>query len=321
MKLIVQIPCLNEAETLPLVLRSIPASIPGIEVIETLVIDDGSTDGTAEIARREGVDHIIRNRSNLGLAQSFRRGIEESLLRGADIVVNMDGDNQYKGEEIEKLIEPIIQGRADLVVGDRQTDQIPHFTPLKRILQKIGSAVVRRLSGTEVRDTVSGFRAFSREAAIKLTILSYYSYTLESILQARFKGLTLSNVTIQTNPKTRESRLMRNLRSYLTFSGATIIRVFTMYNPLRVFLQIGIPLLLLGVLADIRFIYYLITEGGRGHVQSLILGAVLSLSGVFVILAGLLADLIQFNRRLLEEAVERLRRLELKVASKDDAIS
>jgi len=311
MKLIVQIPCFNEAETLPVVLKGIPSSIAGIDSIETLVIDDGSTDGTSDIARAGGVDHVIRNTKNLGLAFSFRRGLDICLKHGADIIVNIDGDNQYKGSEIPRLIEPLLKKRADIVIGDRQTSSIPHFSPLKKLLQILGSKIVRHMSNTKVQDTVSGFRAFSKDAALRLTILSNYTYTLESILQAQTKGLAIENILIETNPKTRESRLMKNLSSYLTFSGATLIRVFTMYNPLRVFVTIGSSFLVIGSIVGARFVYYYLTVGGAGRVQSLIFASICITVGMTIILVGLLADLIQFNRRLLEDVLERVRRLEL----------
>jgi glycosyltransferase involved in cell wall biosynthesis len=310
-KLIVQIPCFNEEATLPKVISSLPYSIPGISSIETLVIDDGSTDRTAEVARELGVTHVLRNSSNLGLALTFRRCLDESVRRGADIIVNIDGDNQYDARDIPSLIEPLVAGRADIAIGDRRTDTIEHFSATKRILQKVGSAVVRLLSDTAVRDTVSGFRAFTRDAALKLTILSYYTYTLESILQARTKGLTLVNVPVRTNPKERESRLMKSLRSYLAFSATTIIRTFTMYHPLRVFLGTGAILCSVGSLLALRFLHFYLTEGGQGKVQSLIFAAILLIGGLLVIVLGVIADLIQFNRRLLEDVLERVRRLEL----------
>lgn len=312
MKLVIQIPCHNEAETLPVVIAGIPKSIPGIAGIEIVVIDDGSNDKTGEVARNLGVHHVIRNISRLGLARTFRSGVDHSLRCGADIIVNMDGDNQYKGSDIPRLIEPILSGSADMVIGDRQTDTIQHFSPSKKFLQRFGSSIIRKLSRTDVSDAVSGFRAMSRAAALKLTILSNYTYTLEAILQAHSKGFTIKNVLIETNPKTRESRLIKDLRTYLAFSLATIIRVFTMYNPLRVFIDIGAVFVFAGVMLSARFLYYYLTSGGAGHLQSLIFAAVCMIAGVSIILGGILADLIQFNRRLLEDILERLRKLELR---------
>jgi glycosyltransferase involved in cell wall biosynthesis len=312
MKLIIQIPCYNEADTLPQVLQDLPREIPGVSSIETLVIDDGSSDGTSEVAKGLGVTHVVRNVRNLGLAFTFRRGIDAALAHGADIIVNLDGDNQYKGSQIPALIRPILEGRADMVVGDRQTDTIPEFSALKKFLQRLGSAVIRRLSHTNVSDTTSGFRAFSREAALKLTILSNYTYTHEAILQAPSKGLTIVNVRIDTNPKTRPSRLMRGVIDYLVFSVASIVRIFAMYNPLRVFLALGSVCVLFGSLLTLRFLYFYFTAGGVGKIQSLIIAAIAVITGSMIILVGIIADIIQFNRRLLEDILERIKRIENK---------
>lgn len=310
MKLIVQIPCYNEATTLPLVMAALPKSIPGIATIETQVIDDGSKDGTAEVARALGVTHIIRNKRNLGLAHTFRKGLSAALSYGADIVVNLDGDNQYNAAEIPRLLAPLLAEEADVVIGSRDISSIRHFSPTKKLLQHIGSWVVRRFSGTEVRDATSGFRAFNREALLSLTILSNYTYTLESILQVNAKGLTIVDVPISVNPKTRESRLIPDLRTYLTFSAATIIRVFTMYNPLKVFIDIGVILIFLGVAIVARFLYFYLSSGAAGLIQSLIFAAVFIIAGIMTILVGLMADIIQFNRRLLEELIGRVRTIE-----------
>lgn len=311
MKLLIQIPCLNESETLPLVFQGLPRHIEGISEIETLIIDDGSTDETSTVAKQLGATHIIRNTTTLGLAHTFRRGLDYCLSCGADIIINMDGDNQYPGTEIEKLLVPILEKRADIVIGDRQTNQIAEFSAFKKLLQREGSRVVRILSKTAIRDVTSGFRAFTRDAAIKLTVLSNYTYTLESILQAPSKGLAITDVTITTNPKTRESRLMSSIRSYLAFSVATIIRIFTMYNPFRVFFSLGSICLGIGMIVGLRFVYYYITTGGHGKVQSLILAAIALVTGAMILLVGMIADLIQFNRRLSEDILERVKRLEL----------
>ena len=316
MKLIVQIPCYNEAQTLPLVLAELPKQIEGISSIETLVVDDGSQDGTAAAARALGVSHVLCNVRNLGLAFTFRKALDAALARGADIIVNIDGDNQYKASQIPLLIRPILEGKADMVVGDRQTHLVAEFSSLKRLLQRIGSAVVRRLSNTRVSDTTSGFRAFSRDAAFKITILSNYTYTHEAILQAPSKGLTIANVVVSTNPKTRESRLMRSIRGYVAFSMASILRVFAMYNPLRVFLEIGGLLLLIGGALGARFLYFYLTEGGAGKLQSLVVAAISLIMGSTIVLVGIMADIIQFNRRLLEDILERVKRLEHDVLSR-----
>ena len=312
MKLVIQIPCFNEAETLPATLAGIPTTIDGISSISILIIDDGSTDGTAEVAKKHGVTNIVRNTSNLGLAQSFRRGIDSCLQLGADVIVNMDGDNQYKGSDIPELIKPILLKKADVVVGDRDTDSISEFSTLKKFLQRFGSFVLRRLSSTPVRDATSGFRAFSRDAAIKLTILSNYTHTHEAILQARSKNLVFENVCVTVNPKTRQSRLMTGIRSYLVTSAVSILRVFTMYHPLKIFLSVGLIFMLCGAGLVGRFIYFYLTAGGAGKIQSLIIAAILLIGGISIILVGVLADVIQFNRRLLEDILERLKRLELK---------
>lgn len=311
MKLIVQIPCFNEEHTLPQTVADIPKKIDGIDRIEVLVIDDGSSDRTVETARELGVQHIVRNKKNIGLARTFRRGLDACLRAGADIIVNTDGDNQYAGADIAKLVQPIIEGRADMVIGDRQTSQIAHFSRAKKLLQWLGSGIVRKLAGIWVPDTVSGFRAFSREAAIRTNVVSSFSYTIETVIQAGKKDIVVVSVPVSTNRKTRESRLFKSIPSFIERQVSTIVRMYAMYQPLRVFFYIGSILIVLGLIPILRFLYFYFTAGGEGHIQSLILGGVLLIMGFIAYLAGLVADLISFNRQLLEMTLEKVKRLEL----------
>ena len=311
MKLIVQIPCYNEEETLPQTVADIPREIEGIDEIEILIIDDGSTDRTVEVARELGVDHIVRNKINMGLARTFRRGIEACLHHGADIIVNTDGDNQYAGSNIPKLVQPILEGRADMVIGDRQTAKIEHFSRGKKLLQWLGSGVVRKLAGVWVPDAVSGFRAFSRDTAIQLNIVSPFSYTIETVIQAGKKDIAVTSVPVSTNPKTRESRLFTSIPKFIERQVSTIVRMYAMYQPMKVFFYIGTFLTVLGLIPIIRFIYFYFTSGGAGHLQSLVLGGVLLMMGFIAYLIGLVADLIGFNRQLIEMTLEKVRRMEL----------
>mgnify|MGYP001077807621 CR=1 FL=1 len=310
MKLIVQIPCYNEEQTLPLTVKDIPRQIDRVDQVEILIIDDGSTDRTVQIAKEIGVDHIVKNTCNKGLARTFLAGLDASLRLGADIIVNTDGDNQYKGQDIPKLIAPILKGQADIVVGDRQADKIPHFSASKKKLQKIGSLVVRLLSETDVPDAVSGFRAFSKEAAMQMNIVSPYSYTIETLIQAGKKQLAVTSVPIGTNPKTRESRLFKSIPKFLERSVTTMIRMYTMYQPLRVFFYISCLCILGGLIPSVRFlVYHFMGEGG--HIQSLILAAILFIVGFQVLVVGLVADVISFNRQLIEETLLRVKHIEL----------
>ncbi|MDH5197656.1 MAG: glycosyltransferase family 2 protein, partial [Gemmatimonadota bacterium] len=310
-KLIIQIPCFNEAETLPETVRQLPHTFPGIDIVEYLVLDDGSTDGTADVARRLKIHHVVRHTTNRGLATGFMTALEASLRAGADIIVNTDADNQYRADHIAHLIEPIVAGRADLVVGDRGVTSLDHFSPLKRRLQSLGSWVVGRASGLRTPDATSGFRALTRDAAMRTLVLSDYSYTLETLIQAGTSKLSVEFVPVGVNPQSRPSRLMRSITHYIKNSTVTIVRAYAMYGPLRVFTVLGAALIGLGMIPGFRFLY-LFSIGQRvGHVQSLILGAVLLITGFQVLLIGLLADLMAFNRKILEETIYRLRRLEM----------
>ncbi|MCL4459602.1 MAG: glycosyltransferase family 2 protein [Chloroflexi bacterium] len=311
MKLIVQIPCYNEEQTLPFVVASIPREIPDVDQVEVLVVDDGSTDHTAEVARQLEVDHIVRHVGNKGLAAAFQSGLDACLKLGADIIVNTDGDNQYPQEEIPRLIRPIIAGEAEIVVGDRQTGKSAQFSLPKKLLQAIGSWTVRKASHTAVPDAPSGFRAFSREAALRLNVISKYTYTLETLIQAGTQRMVVAHIPITTHEQLRESRLIKGLWGYLKESAATIIRVYAMYEPLKVFFYLGLFLCLIGAAGVGRFLYYYFTGTGAGHVQSLILAAVFLIVGFQVFLIGLLADLIAANRRLLEEILYKVRNLEV----------
>jgi glycosyltransferase involved in cell wall biosynthesis len=313
MKLIVQIPCFNEEETLAQTIADLPRHIDGIDRVEVLVIDDGSTDRTGEVARRAGADHIVRHLRNQGLARAFRTGLDACLGLGADLIVNTDADNQYAGAAIPELVRPILEGRADIVLGDRRPGHLPHFSAGKRRLQSLGSRVVRRLSrfsASEVPDAVSGFRALSRAAALKLNIASSFSYTIEMLIQAGHERMAVASVPVAVNPRTRASRLFRSVPQFLAQSLVTMVRTYTMYKPLRVFTGLGIAFVLAGSVPVIRFLVYYLMGEGTGKVQSLVLGGVLLIFGFVSLLIGVIADLIAFNRSLLETVLEKVRRLE-----------
>jgi glycosyltransferase involved in cell wall biosynthesis len=310
MKLFIQIPCYNEEATLPLVVGSIPRDIAGVDEVRILVVNDGSTDRTVEVARELGVDYIVSHRGNRGLAATFQTGLDTCLQLGADIIVNTDGDNQYPQAEIPRLIEPILRGEADMVVADRQTDQISHFSPQKKALQRAGSWMVRRLAGADVADAPSGFRAFTREVAERLNVVSTYSYTLDTLIQVGRGRLKIANVAVTTNAKTRESRLMRGTLDYLGNSFATLLRVYAMYESLKVFFLFGAFFILVGSAFVARWMFYYFQGEGEGKVQSLVLAASLLVIGFGTLAMGLLANLIGSNRRLLEMLLYRVKRIE-----------
>lgn len=307
-KVIIQIPCYNESATLPGTLRDLPRSLPGVDVVEWLVIDDGSTDDTSDVARANGVRHIVRFDRNRGLAAAFAAGLEASIKAGADIVVNTDADNQYRAADIEALVTPILERRAEIVIGDRRVGSLPNFSWLKRRLQVLGSWVLGRAAELEIPDATSGFRALSRDAALRTLVLSNYSYTLETLIQAGARRAAVLSVPIGINPQTRPSRLMRSIPEYIRKSTVTIVRAYAMYQPLRVFVTLGSILILLGLLPGFRFLYFYVSGNRVGHVQSLILAAVLIIVGFQIVLIGLVADVLASNRKLLEEVVYRLRR-------------
>ncbi|MGH7411440.1 MAG: glycosyltransferase family 2 protein [Candidatus Methylomirabilis sp.] len=311
MKLIIQIPCFNEEQTLAETLRDIPRRIPGVDIVEVLVLDDGSTDRTVEVAKQAGADHIISLGQHQGLARAFMAAIGASLRLGADLIVNTDGDNQYHGRDIQTLIAPILEGQAEMVIGDRQIDALDHFSPVKKFLQKVGSWVVRQASNTGIPDTTSGFRAYSKHAALRLTVFSDFTYTLETIIQAKHKGIQVTHVPVRTRADGRPSRLLKSNWDYLIRSIGTIVRVYAMYRPLAVFSAIGSVMLLTGFAISIRFLYYYVQGAGGGKLQSLILSAVLILLGFQTLMIGLLSDLVSANRRLLEDVLFRLKWLTL----------
>lgn len=312
MKLIIQIPCYNEADTLPQTVADLPQTIPGIDCIETLIVDDGSQDETVAVAQACGVTHIVRHPQNLGLAQAFQTGLDACLQRGADIIVNTDADNQYPGRYILDLVAPIVRGEAEIVIANRQVTNIEHFSPLKKMLQLLGSWTVRTVSGTNVPDAPSGFRAYSQEAALRLTILTRYSYTLETIIQAGKLGLALQSVPIVTNETKRPSRLQRSMWHFIKAQGGTIIRLYAFYEPLRTFTYLALPFLLVGSGTWLRFLIIYVNKGGyAGLLQSLTIGTGLFIVGVLILMLGILADIIGKHRQLTQETLYRLKKLEL----------
>jgi glycosyltransferase involved in cell wall biosynthesis len=313
MHLIIQIPCFNEATTLPQVISNLPKTLPDVHQLEVLVVDDGSTDNTSTLARQLGVQHVIRHAQNRGLAVPFQTGLVTSLHLGADIIVNTDGDNQYPGDQIPRLIQPILQGQADVVIGDRQTQTITHFSPVKKALQHWGSWVVRLASGTNVPDATSGFRAYSREAALRLSVLTHYTYTLETIIQAGKKGLVVAHVPIQVNGPLRESRLIKSNWSYIKHSAATIVRLYALYEPFRTFMYLSLPFLVVGLvlLGRFGFLYLMGMSGIARNIQSVAVGGTSLIIGFLLIMLGIIGDLIATNRMLTEEMLYRLKRQEL----------
>ncbi len=308
MKLIIQIPCLNEAKTLGIALAELPRSVPGIDKVEILIVDDGSSDDTVAVARAAGVDHIVRHPANFGLARAFMTGLDASLKLGADIIVNTDADNQYCAADIPALVAPILEGRAEYVIGTRPIARIEHFSPVKKFLQKLGSYVVRRISGTRVEDAPSGFRALSRDAAMRMNVFNRYTYTLETIIQAGYKNIPILCVPVRVNADLRPSRLVKSIPRYIQRSIFTMIRIFVVYRPFKFFFSIGTVFFLVGFLLGCRFLWHWLAGGGRGMTQSLILAAVLMLMGTVFSMMAFIADLLSVNRQLLEDIQYRQRR-------------
>ncbi|MEP2737178.1 MAG: glycosyltransferase family 2 protein [Erythrobacter sp.] len=318
-KLIIQIPCLNEADSLPATIAKLPRSIPGVDVIELLIIDDGSSDDTAGVATRWGVQHIVTHRRNQGLAAAFQNGVRRALAEGADIIVNTDADGQYEGEDIAKLVAPVLAGEADIVVGDRGVADNAHFGPFKRKLQRLGSFIVRRLSGTEITDAVSGFRAFSRDAAQRLTITTEFSYTTDMLIQAGRKRMAVIGVPIRTHATLRPSRLFTSIPNFIMNQGVTMARAYTTYKPLRAFVGAGMVIAALGALPILRFVWFYLTGNGDGHIQSLVIGSALLVVGVLLGILGVLADLVASNRKLIEANLLEMRQLRDKLEAQDAA--
>lgn len=311
MKVFVQIPCLNEEETLPAVLASIPRTVPGVDELEILVIDDGSSDRTVEVAREHGVTHFVRHSRNMGLARSFRDGVDYALAHGADIVVNTDGDNQYPQDRIPDLVAPIVAREADIVIADRQTSTIPHFSPFKKLMQRVGSAVVNGAADTNLPDAASGFRAYSAASLLRLNIVTEFSYCMETIIQAGHKRLRIASVPVVTNAKTRESRLFRNIFHHMAKSGSAIVRSYVMFKPHVVFSTLAALFALLAAIPFVRFIVLWATGGDTsGNVQSLIFGAIMTVAALLALALGVLSDLLRTNRVLLEDQLERLKELQ-----------
>jgi glycosyltransferase involved in cell wall biosynthesis len=310
MKLIIQIPCYNEEKILPITLSELPREVEGFDKVEWLIIDDGSTDNTVEVARTHGVDHIVKLTTHQGLARGFLAGLDASLKFGADVIVNTDADNQYNAKDIPKLVKPILDGKADIVVGVRPIEEIKHFSPTKKVLQKLGSWAVRAASKTDIPDAPSGFRAMSRDAAMQLNVFSDYTYTLETVIQAGQKNMAITFVPIRTNETFRPSRLIRNIPDYIIRSILTIIRIFMTYRPFRFFAIPGVISFCLGLLISLRFLYFYLTGHGGGHIQSIILAALLMGTGFFLCVIGLISDLISVNRKLLEKLDWRIQKIE-----------
>ncbi len=312
MKLIIQIPCYNEELTLPGTIAELPKHIDGVDEIEILIINDGSTDRTVEIAHELGVNYIVNIKVNSGLARAFSAGIDACIQLGADVIVNTDADNQYNGADIAKLVKPIVDQKADIVIGERPIDEIKDFSLRKKTLQHIGSWVVSIVSNIEVADTTSGFRAYSREGALRINVINDFTYTLETIIQAGHSKIPMLSVPIRTNPKTRESRLFKGIGNYLQRSFPVIVRSFMFYQPLKFFSIIGTIFLLAGIILGIRFLFYYISGTGSGHIQSLILTTILTLIGIQTISLGLIADIIATNRKLIEDIQYRIRKIRFK---------
>lgn len=317
MKLIIQIPCYNEAETLHIALDALPKHIDGIDAIEYLIINDGSKDNTVEVARNWGVNYVVNFKQNRGLAKGFMAGLDACLRNGADIIVNTDADNQYRGEDIEKIVRPILEGKADIVIGERPIDQTEHFSWVKKKLQHFGSWVVRRASSTNIPDAPSGFRAYSREAALQMNVVNEYTYTLEQIVQAGRTKIPIMSVPIRTNEELRPSRLFSSMFGYVKKSMLTIVRAYLMYKPMRFFFALGCIPFVLGVLLGIRFLVFFLNGGGNGNVQSLILCSMLILISVMVWVVGLLADVMAANRKILQEIQQKVRELDYKIGESD----
>lgn len=317
MKLIIQIPCYNEAETLTIALDELPRHIEGIDEIEYLIINDGSDDETEAIAKAWGVQHVVHFKRNLGLAKGFLAGLDLALRNGADIIVNTDADNQYCGEDIEKLVRPILEKKADIVIGERPIDEIEEFSWIKKKLQRLGSWFVRAASRTDIPDAPSGFRAFSRHAAMRMNVNNEYTYTLETIVQAGRNKMAIMSVPVRTNPELRKSRLMSNMYAYIKKSVLTVLRAFLMYRPLQVFTLIALIFMFGGLAIGVRFLYYYFTDHAGGHVQSLILAMTLIIIGVQTFLLGLQADVISANRKLLEDIQFRIKKLEIGLLEAD----